>query len=97
MCHVLFCRMPMDLHHWPSEEELGPYYQNFLGYCISWAVAEEFFGGERWFSELEEVAWRGATHLDGVVDMCSFFETFHFGIPYMNWEASRIIATHRWF
>jgi len=89
--------MEMELQHWPSEEELGSYYPLFLGYCISWLVAYEFFEGEGWFEELEAVAWEGATEMDGVVDMCSFFEIFHFGMPYFNWEASRIITTRRWF
>lgn len=87
----------MQLQHWPTEEQLGGYYPLFLGYCASWVVAHEFFSGEEWFEALSAFAWKGATELDGVVDMLFFFEMFHYGMPYVNWEASQIITNHRWF
>jgi hypothetical protein len=87
----------MQLQHWPTEEQLGDYYPLFLTYCVSWVVAHEFFNGEEWFEALSAFAWKGATELDGVVDMLFFFEMFHYGMPYVNWEASQIITNHRWF
>lgn len=87
----------MQLQHWPSEQDLGGYYPLFLGYCISWVVAYEFFNGEGWFEELFEAAWGGAIEADGVVNMVTFFETFHLAMPYFNFEASQIITSHRWF
>jgi hypothetical protein len=82
---------------WPTEEELGSYHRLFLGYWMTYLLAKEFFQGEGWLGQLEGEVLRYATMEDGTVDMLAFFEAFHLGLPFFNWEASRFLVTYQWF
>lgn len=83
---------------WPTEEELGSYYYKlFLGYWMTYLLAKEFFQDQGWFWDLEADVLRYATWRNGDVDMLSFFEAFHLGLPHYNWQASRMLVTYRWF
>lgn len=81
----------MVLERWPTNEDLGPYYDVWLKMGVAWVLVTMFCEDEAWYLDLERMAIRYSTSMDGIRDMTAFFEIFYHGLAMYDWQIHRIV------
>lgn len=81
----------MQLIRWPSPQELGRRYDDWLRLALIYAIVAEECYQFGWFQELERMVRRMTTEPDGVVDMTEFVQIFYNGLAMFNFELYCIV------
>ena len=81
----------MTLVHWPTPQELGDRYEDWLRLAWVYAIVAFECSHVEWFADLEAMAMRMATEVDGVLDMVEFVQLFYNALAYTDFELYRIV------
>ena len=81
----------MMLIRQPYPDELGGYFNTWCRMAVLYVIVSEYFEEEWWFQDLEIAAMRGATDVDGILNLQDFVEMFWVGLPHVQWEVYMIV------
>ena len=81
----------MTLIHWPTSQELGRRYDEWLKLALVYSIVGKTCAHLSWFMELEGMVFRMCTAADAVVDMVEFVYLFYNGLSYFDFEVYLIV------
>jgi hypothetical protein len=90
-------KMPMQLHRYPTLEDLGEeYFPIFLQMSSVYLSAMILFGDRQWFMMIEDGCKRAATDVDQIMDVREFVEYFDIALNAFSRDLHRHLGNMSW-